>query len=334
MLQKIKKAGVFFCILFSMFIIAACGQKEEPQTDLRKVTLVLDWTPNTNHTGFYVAQKKGYFEEAGLELEIVQPPEDGAEALVASKKAEFGISFQDSLAPAYALTEPLPVTAVAALIQHNTSGIVSRKGEGMERPKGLEGKQYATWDMPVEKSILKNIVELDGGNFEQVNFIPSTVTDEVTALLSKSVDAIWIFYAWAGIATEVAGLETDYFAFKDINPIFDYYAPVLIANNEFLEQEPEVAKAFLSAVKKGYQDAIADPKQAADLLLEVVPELDPALIYASQEWLADQYQAEAKQWGSFDAARWNGFYNWLNENELVEKKIEENTGFTNDYLPD
>ena len=184
-------------------------------------------------------------------MEIVQPPEDGADALVASGKAQLGVSFQDTMAPAVAGEDALPNTAIAAVVQHNTSGIISRKGEGMDRPKGLEGKKYATWDAPIEKAMMKNVVEEDGGDFSKVELIPSTVTDEVSALKTKSVDAIWVFYAWAGVATEVAGLDTDYFAFKDINPVFDYYTPVIIGNNEFLEKEPETAKAFFESVEKG-----------------------------------------------------------------------------------
>ncbi len=322
------------CMVFSM---AACGSEQNNSQDKKekkeKVTFVLDWTPNTNHTGLYVAQEKGYFDEEGLEVEIVQPPEDGADALVASGKAQFGISFQDTMAPGVTGEDALPTTAVAAVVQHNTSGIISRKGEGMDRPKGLEGKKYATWDAPIEKAMMKNVVEADGGDFSKVELIPSTVTDEVSALKSKSVDAIWIFYAWAGIATEVAGLETDYFAFKDINPAFDYYTPVIIANNDFLKDEPETAKKFLNAVKKGYEDAIEDPKEAADILCEASPELDKDLVLASQEYLKDQYIADADSWGYIDPERWNSFYNWLNENGLTETEIPENTGFSNEYLP-
>ncbi len=322
------------CMVFSM---AACGSEQNNSQDKKekkeKVTFVLDWTPNTNHTGLYVAQEKGYFDEEGLEVEIVQPPEDGADALVASGKAQFGISFQDTMAPGVTGEDAIPTTAVAAVVQHNTSGIISRKGEGMDRPKGLEGKKYATWDAPIEKAMMKNVVEADGGDFSKVELIPSTVTDEVSALKSKSVDAIWIFYAWAGIATEVAGLETDYFAFKDINPAFDYYTPVIIANNDFLKDEPETAKKFLNAVKKGYEDAIEDPKEAADILCEASPELDKDLVLASQEYLKDQYIADADSWGYIDPERWNSFYNWLNENGLTETEIPENTGFSNEYLP-
>lgn len=336
-----KRALAAICAGALVLSATACAgpaddsaQNTEPAEEKNEtITFVLDWTPNTNHTGLYVAIEKGYFEEEGLDVEVVQPPDDGAEVLVASGKAQFGVSFQDTMAPALVGDNALPITAVAALVQHNTSGIVSRKGEGMDRPSGLEGKRYATWDLDIEKAMLRQVVEQDGGDFSKVQLFPSTVTDEVSALESKAVDAIWIFYAWAGIATEVAGLETDYFAFRDIDPVFDYYTPVLIANNDYLDSNPDQAKAFLNALKKGYEDAIADPEEAADILCKAAPELDSELVLASQQYLADQYKAEVEQWGYIDPARWNAFYQWLNENGLSEETIPDNTGFSNEYLP-
>ena len=309
------------------------NNSEDKQKELEKITFVLDWTPNTNHTGLYVAQELGYFEEAGLEVEIVQPPEDGAVVLVASGKAQFGISFQDSLAAALAGEAALPVTAVASVIQHNTSGIISRAGEGMDVPKGMEGHSYATWNGAIELATLKEVVEADGGDFDKVELIPSTVTDEVSALKTNSVDSIWIFYAWAGVKTELEGLATDYFAFADINPVFDYYTPVIISGNRFLEENPDTAKKFLDAVSKGYNYAISNPKEAADILCKAAPELDKELVLASQQYLKDQYKADASYWGQTDAKRWNGFYQWVNENNLVEDEVPLDTGFSNDYLP-
>lgn len=322
--------------LAAVMTVGAAGSMTVSAADneTEKITFVLDWTPNTNHTGLYVAESLGYFEDQGLEVEIVQPPEDGADALVASGKAQFGVSFQDTMAPGVAGDNALPTTAVAALIQHNTSGIISRKGEGIDTPKGMEGKKYATWDSPIEVAMIQDIVEEDGGDFSKVEMIPSTVTDEVSALESKSVDAIWIFYAWAGIKFELSGIETDYFAFKDINPVFDYYTPVVIANNDFLEEEPETAKKFLTALRDGYEYAIENSEEAADILCEAAPELDKDLVLASQEYLKDQYKAEVDQWGYIDPERWNAFYQWLNENGLTETKIPDNTGFSNDYLPE
>lgn len=331
-----KKRIISLLLVAAMCIgLVACGNKKEnkeTKEGLTKITFVLDWTPNTNHTGLYVADAKGYFEEAGLEIEIVQPPEGGAEMLVASGEAQFGVSFQDYLMPALVGENALPIEAVAAIIQHNTSGIISRAGEGITSPKGMEGKKYATWDLDLEKATIRQIMEADGGDYDQIEMIPSTVTDEVSALCSKSVDAIWIFYGWAGIATEVAGLETDYFAFKDIDEVFDFYTPVIIGNSDWMKENEEITKAFLGAVKKGYEYAIEDPEGAAGILMEANPELDSELVLRSQEYLKDQYKAEVEQWGYIDPARWNAFYNWINEKGLAESEIPENIGFTNEYL--
>ena len=334
------KKKLYALLLAAVLVMTAvaCGNTsntdgEKDIKDLEKITFVLDWTPNTNHTGLYVAQAKGFFEEAGLDVEIVQPPEDGAEVMVASGKAQFGVSFQDTLASAFAGEDALPVTAVASVIQHNTSGIISRAGEGMDTPKGMEGHSYATWNSPIELATLEEVVKADGGDFSKEELIPRTVTDEVSALKTKSVDSIWIFYAWAGVKTELEGLETDYFAFADIDPVFDYYTPVIISGNEYLEENPETAKAFLEALSKGYEFAIENPEEAADILCDAVPELDKELVVASQKYLADEYQAEAEYWGYIDAERWNNFYNWINENELTEDEVPLDTGFTNKYLP-
>ena len=348
-MKKIMSFLMISALAFSMLV--GCGAKEdagktttgtenteslqtsEEEKELEKITFVLDWTPNTNHTGLYAAQKLGYFEEAGLEVEIVQPPEDGAVVLVASGKAQFGVSFQDSLAPALIEGDAIPVTAVASVIQHNTSGIISRAGEGMDRPKGMAGHSYATWNGAIELATIEKVVEADGGDYSKVELIPSTVTDEVSALKTNSVDSIWIFYAWAGVKTELEGLETDYFAFADIDPVFDYYTPVIISGNKFLEENPETAKAFLSALSKGYEFAIENPEEAAEILCDAAPELDKELVVASQKYLADQYRADAPYWGFIDADRWNNFYKWVNDNKLVEGNVMLNSGFTNEYLP-
>ena len=296
------------------------------------VNFVLDWTPNTNHTGIYVAQDQGYFADEGLAVNIVQPPEDGATALVGSGKADFGIDFQDSLAPAFNTATAVPVTAVAALIQHNTSGIITLKSKGVTSPKKLEGKTYATWDLPVEKAMMKHVMEADGGDFSKLKMVPSTVQD-VVAALKTNIDAVWIFYAQEGIAAKVKGLETNYFEFKDIDPVFDYYTPVLIANNDFLKNKPETAKKFLSAVKKGYEYAIAHPEDAAKILCKADPAMDKDIALQGQLWLADKYKAEVSRWGYIDQKRWDAFYQWLYDQKLIDEKIPAGAGFSDDYLP-
>lgn len=327
-----KKRYLILILVFCMAITLlspGCSTEKNPT----EITFVLDWTPNTNHTGVYVAQAMGYFEEAGLKVTIAQPPEDDAEMLVATGRAQFGISFQDNMAAIVSGENKLPITAVAAVIQHNTSGIMSPKGEGITSPKGMEGKRYATWQWPIEQAIIKNVVEKDGGDYSKITMIPSTVTDEISALKSGTVDCLWIYYAWAGVATQINNYDIDYFAFKDINPIFDYYTPVIIANNDFLENNPETAEKFMEAVSKGYEYACENPDKAAQILCTAVPELSYDHVYASQVWLQDKYVDDAPKWGYIDAARWNGFFTWLEDNQLITNEIPDNAGFTNDFLP-
>lgn len=325
--------------------LTACGSsgnesastKAESNKDLTKITFCLDWTPNTNHTGIYAAQALGYYEEAGLDVEIVQPPENGAATMCAAGQAQFAVEAQDTMAAALDSEEPLGITAVAALLQHNTSGIISRAGEGMDRPKGLEGKTYSTWDSPTELATLETVVKEDGGDFSKVTLIPNDITDEPAALEAKQTDAIWIFYGWGGINAEIKGMDFDYWSFKDINDVFDYYTPVLIANNDFLKDSPETAKAFLAATQKGYEYAVDNPKEAADMLIagDSTGSLGGSeeLVYKSQEWLSREYIFDSERWGYIEPARWDGFYTWLHENELTGKDLT-GLGYSNDYLPE
>lgn len=332
-----KKRWKVALIAVALLIIAGCTDKSQASSkekkEVKKITFVLDWTPNTNHTGLYVAQQKGYYEEEGFEVEIVQPSDGDASMIVGSGKADFGITAQDSMAPNFASEAPLPITAVATILQHNTSGIMSRKGEGLDRPKGLENKTYATWDSPVEQKMISDVMKKDGGgNFSKVNLIPNTIVDEPLALKEKQTDALWVFYGWGGITAEIENVPIDYFYFKDLNPVFDYYTPVIISNESFLEKNAEDAEKFLRATAKGYEFAAEQPKEAAEILTEQVPELNTELVKKSQEWLADQYLTEDKKWGYIEPDRWNNFYSWLGDNKLITEKIPENTGFTNQYL--
>ena len=336
---NIKRAAsiLTICIMvFSMaFAMTGCGSEEE--SGLTQITFCLDWTPNTNHTGIYAAQAQGWYEEAGLEVEIVQPPENGAAHMCASGEAQFAIEAQDTMAASLALDEPLGITAVAGLIQHNTSGIMSRAGDGIDTPKGLTGRTYSTWDSPIELAMLENVVDADGGDFDKVKLIPNDITDEPAALSAKQTDAVWVFEGWSKVNAQVSGVDVDYFAFSDIDPTFDYYTPVIIANNDFLAEDPEAAKAFLAATARGYEFAAENPEEAADMLIagDNTGSLAEAeeLVKASQKFLSPLYIDDADRWGVIDAARWNGFYKWLYENELCAKDLTD-IGFSNEYLPE
>ena len=186
--------------------------------------------------------------------------------------------------------------------------------------------------MDIEKSIIKHIMTKDGGDYSKLNMIPSTIQDVKTALTTNQVDTVWVYYAWDGIALEQAGLDTNFINFAEQDENLDFYSPVIIANNDYIKNNPEQAKAFVQAAKKGYEFAEKNPKEAADILCKNAPELDKDIVEKSQEWLADKYTADSESWGYIDPKRWNGFYNWLYDTKAINYKIPENTGFTDDLL--
>lgn len=339
-MKKYSKILALVLALVLTFSLVSCAKssndENKPVDEAKEIIVSLDWTPNTNHTGLYVALANGYYADAGLNVKIVQPPEGDAIAACSSGQVQFAVGYQDLLLPAFTSETPMEVTAVAALLQHNTSCIVSKKGAGMDTPKGLEGKQYLTWQSPIELAMMKNVVEADGGDFSKVEQIPDVPTDEAQDVNANPNHAIWIYYGWGGINAEVNNIEVDTFFFKDLNPVFDYYSPVLVANNQLIKDDPETVKAFLAATQKGYEYAVSNPDEAAQILIDSddTGALDGCeeLVKASQKWMADQYVADAPKWGYIDPARWNAFYNWVADEKIIDEKLPENTGFTNDYL--
>ena len=320
----------------ALSLTMAPAVQAEENTELTKITFCLDWTPNTNHTGVYAAQALGYYEEAGLDVQIVQPPENGSVLMCAAGQAEFAVDAQDTMAASLDLDEPLEVSAVAAILQHNTSGILSRAGDGIDSPAGLEGKVYSTWESPIELAMIRHCMEQEDADFDKVTLIPNDITDEPAALAAGQTDSVWVFYGWSGINADIEGVDCDYWNFRDISPELDYYTPVIVANNAFLEESPETAKAFLEATARGYAYAIENPKEAADMLIagDSTGSLSGSeeLVYASQEWLSTQYVDDAAAWGVIDPERWDGFYKWLYDNSLTAHDLS-GIGYTNEYLP-
>lgn len=298
----------------------------------RKITFCLDYTPNTNHTGIYVAQAKGYFKDEGLTVKVVQPADGTAEAMIGYGQAQLGVSYQDYIANALSSKNPVAIEAVAAIIQHNTSGIMSRKADGITSAKKMEGHTYATWSMPVEQATIKQLMESDGGDFSKLKMVPYEVDDEVAVLKANMFDCVWVYEGWAVQNAKVQHYDVNYFSFVDMDKVFDFYTPVIAANDDFAKKYPDVVKAFVRAAKRGYEYAIKHPKDAGDILLDAAPELSSDLVQASAKYLAKQYQADAKSWGVIDKSRWDAYFKWLNDKNLVESKLDENSGWTMDYL--
>lgn len=333
--MKLKK---IVCMLLIVALIAsiasvlvACKDDEE---DPAKITFVLDWAPNTNHVGLYVAKHLGYYAEEGLDVTFVQPGTTGCSADVSTGVGQFGIDFQEQMI--YNEQNKVNVTAVAAVIQHNTSGILV-KGE-VDSLADLNGKKYATWGLAGEEAIVRHYLAESGVNVDSVGFVPNTVQNIVAEFQNPAgVDCLWSYAGWDVTKLRIENIAHTFFRMSDDIPVLDYYTPVIIANNDYLKNNAESARKFLKATAKGYQYAIANPRSAADMLMEQNPELkvDPELIYASMEMLKGEYQADAPQWGYIDQARWDAFFDlmWELRTAGMNGPVTDGYGFSNAFLP-
>lgn len=322
----------FFILLAALLTLVGCSDKDDNQAadKLKKVSVVLDWTPNTNHTGLYVAKKLGYFEEQGLDVDIIMPGEAGADQLVASGKADFGVSYQEGITQAR--VQDVPLVSIAAIIQHNTSGFASIASKSITSPKDFEGKTYGGWGAPLEQAVLQSLMQKEKADINKLDIVNAGDLDFFT-MMEKDIDFAWIYYAWTGIEAELRGEKINMLYLTDYSDQLDYYTPVLATNEKMIQDNPDVVKAFVAAASKGYEYAIENPSEAADILIEAAPDLDKALVHKSQEWLADKYQDDAKQWGEQKLSVWENYAKWMSSNQVLEGEFDAKKAFTNDFLP-
>ncbi len=324
-------AAVVSVLAVTMLLTGGCGQPRESADQLEKVTVLLDWTPNTNHSGVYAAQKMGYYKEEGLNVEITQPGEGGAAQLIAAGQGDFGFSYQEEMT--IARSKGLPIKALAAVIQHNTSGFASPLEKGIKTPADFEGKSYGGWGSPAEEAMLRALMQQAGADFSKVEMINIGAADFFSSV-KKDVDFSWIFWGWTGIESEIRGIPLNFIRLRDYHDALDFYSPVLIANEKTLEEKPELAKKFMKATARGYEYCIAHPQEAGEALCQSVPELNKELVSKSQRYLAEEYRSDASRWGEMSEERWKKYADWMYSQKLIEKPVEARDAFTNDFLPE
>ena len=288
------------------------------------VTVILDYVANTNHTGMYVALDQGYYKEAGMDVSIVEPTEGATATLIAVGKGDFGISYQEDVTIARTSADPLPVKAVAALIQHNTSGFVTYGDKDIHSPKDFEGKTYAGWGGPGEEAVLKavmakvDMVISDGSGFEA---------------LKDKVDVMWFFEGWDNIKCRLNDFPINYMELRQLDKRLDYYTPVIIASEDTLKNKPEMTKKFLEATAKGYRYAIEHPKESAEILHKYAPDYSLEMLTMSQEYLAGKYMEDTKRWGEMKDSVWDNYTDFLVEYGVIEEDIPADQCYTNEFLP-
>lgn len=332
MLKK-RLLSVVLASVTALTLFAGCSKNEEAKNedDLQTVKLILDWTPNTNHTGFYVAEEMGYYKDLGLDVEIIQPSEGSSLQLLAAGKGDFAVSYQEDLTYARTSDTPLPVMAIAAIIQHNTSGFASPKEKGIETVKDFENKVYGGWGGPSEEAILKAVMEKNGADFSKLKIVDAGTEDFFIAT-KNNLDFEWTFEAWTNIEAKLRGFDINYIPARDLDPALDYYTPIIATTEDTVNNNKDLAKKFMEATTKGYKYAIENPEDAAKILVSKVPEISEELAIESQKYLADKYMEDTEVWGEMKDSVWDNYTNFLYENELINKEMKASEAYTNEFL--
>lgn len=315
-------------MVVSLILLSITAPVAESAT---KVTIMLDWVPNTNHTGLFVALDKGYYKDAGLDVEIMEQSQAlSIEQLVASGKVDFGISFQEWATAAMA--EGLPIVSVAAVIQHNTSAYAFLKKSGIKSPRDFQGKTFASWGLPLEKAMISDVVKSDGGDPAKLKELVIGTAD-LLSMLGRDVDIAWIYMGWQGIEAKLRGIELSTVMLRDVPGIPDYYTPIIITSRKFLESNKATAKTFITATSKGYTYAAGNPVESANILIKHSPEINQRLATESQAWLSPRYIEDAAKWGIQKQSTWRTLYEWMCGHDLVKAGQDPDRFFTNEMLP-
>jgi len=328
MSRSLSRRAVLGGALALPLALAACGTAK-----VTKTNVLLDWVPNTNHTGLYVAQDRGYFGQGGLSVDILPFPESGSvEQLVGTGKTAFGISSSESVVKARA--EGVPVVSIAAIIQHNTSGFASLKAANIARPRDFEGKRYASFGSPTERPLIAKLMAADGGDVNRVQFVETGDSDFLTLAGAWRVDFAWIFEGVEKVDGEVRGLQLNYIpltAWQQVVP--DYYTPLFITSENVVSKQPDLVRKFLAAVSRGYGDAITDPTATTDIIAKAAPEANKEYLRRSQQFQSAHYRADAARWGEQRLEVWQPFIGFMTDQKLIEKPVDAASAFTAKFLP-
>lgn len=307
-----------------------------------RIRLALDWTPNTNHTGFYVALAKGAYKEAGLDVEISTPEPDNYQVTPAKKvvqgDAELAITPSESIISYQ--TNGVPLVAVAAVLARDASAIVTLKQSGIDRPQQLDGKVYASYSARYEDDIVRQMIQNDGGRGNFVSHKPDRL-DIWKTLLTNEADATWIFLPWEGVEADLQSIDLNHFLLDDYEIPYGY-SPVLTAHRGWADQNADALHRFLEATTNGFRFAVDNPDEAARILADTAkhPTLkDRNFLEQSQQMASGYYLDGDWQWGYMHRNVWSSFVNWLIRNRLLTnaegepiQQLDVDTLFTNEFL--
>ncbi len=318
----------------SLVLASSCGGSG---SDEDEITVQLDWTPNTNHIGIYVAIANGWYDEAGIKVDVLPYSDVNPDTVVANGKADVGISFPPNLI--FSRAAGLDLVSIAAVLQSNVTEIAVLDSSDIKRPRDLDGKTYGGFGLPFEEPHISTVIKADGGKGDFKTATLSTAAYE--ALYAKRVDFSEIYVAWEGIEAELRGIKLRTFRYPDFG-VPDFPGVVLVAKESNVSKKKETLRKFIEVTKRGYEYAAKNPEAAAKVFTDYVgPETfpEPDMVRLSMLKLSKDMLTSSGTWGVQDPNEWNAYTTWLlGQGVVVDSKdkaissLPGNPLFTNELF--
>lgn len=298
---------------------------------MKHLTLALDWTPNINHIGFFVAKQKGLYRDLGLEVSIVTPADDDY-AVTPAKKVELGradlaLCPTESIISYRTKSKPFDLVGIAAVLQHDLSAVAVRADSDIRTPRDLDGKSYASYGARYEDKIVKQLIRNDGGQGDIDLVYPKRLGIWET-LVNGTHDATWIFTNWEGVEAERRGVELRLFNMRDYRIPYSY-SPVLAAGKRSITTDRQVYIDFLTACERGYRYAREHPQPSVDLLQPFIPQSDAGIDLMRAFSLSTEAFGDGQRWGRIDERTVDTFLGWLQTHRLESQVLPASELITN-----
>ncbi len=308
--------------------IAGSTDTQEGTPQLIHIRLPLGYIPNVQFAPLYVALEKGYFSQAGIDIEFDYSMETDAVALVGANELQFAVVSGDQVL--LARSQGLPVVYVFAWYQDYPVSVVSKVGHGILKPADLKGKRIGLPGLYGASYIGLRALLSAGGLKESDVTLDSIGYNQVTSLVSDQEQAVVVYTNNEPIQLRSLGYQIDEIRVKDYAHLV---SNGLITNEKTITQNPDLVRKMDQAILKGIADTIANPDVAYQTCLKYVEGLAQADQAVQKEVLATSIEFwKANELGYTDPAAWQNTENVLLDMGFLTKPLDVTKAFTNEFL--